>query len=256
MARIFITGSSSGLGFLAGEELLRQGHEVVLHARNAGKAAATRATTPTAQVVTGDVTTIAGARAVADAAAAHGPFDAVIHNVAMGYTERSRDPTEDGVPAVFATNTLAPYILTALLPRPARLVYMSSGMHRGAHAHLDDLDWTRRTWSGSSAYAETKLHDAMLAFAIARLWPDVLSNAVDPGWVPTRMGGRGAPDDLAEGYRTQAWLAVSNDTAARVTGRYFYHRQARPANPQASDTALQDQLLARCAELSGIALPK
>lgn len=256
MARIFVTGSSSGLGFLAGQELLRQGHEVVLHARDAGKAATTQVAVPTAQIVTGDVTTIAGARAVAGAAAALGPFDAVIHNVAMGYTERSRDVTEDNLPAVFATNTLAPYILTALLPRPARLIYMSSGMHRGARANLDDLGWTRRPWSGSSAYAESKLHDAMLAFAIARLWPGVLSNAVDPGWVPTRMGGRGAPDDLDEGYLTQAWLAVSDDPAARATGRYFYHRQERPANREASDTALQDGLLARCAELSGVSLPQ
>lgn len=255
MARIFITGSSSGLGLFAGQELVRQGHDVVLHARNAGKADATRAAEPAAEIVIGDVTTIAGARAVAEAAATLGPYDAIIHNVAIGYTERSRTPTEDGLPAVFATNTLAPYVLTALLPRPARLVYLSSGMHRGARANLDDLAWTRRPWSGSSAYAETKLHDAMLAFAIARLWPDVLSNAVDPGWVPTRMGGRGAPDDLADGYRTQAWLAASDDPAARVTGRYFYHRQERAANPEAGDAALQDQLLTRCAELSGVALP-
>jgi len=255
VARIFVTGSSSGLGFLAGQELLRQGHEVVLHARDTGKAATTRAAAPAAQIVTGDVATIAGARAVAEAAAALGPFDAVIHNVAIGYTERSRAQTEDGLPAVFATNTLAPYILTALLPQPQRLVYMSSGMHRGARANLDDLDWTRRGWSGSSAYAESKLHDAMLAFAVARLWPDVLSNAVDPGWVPTRMGGRGAPDNLDEGYLTQAWLALGDDADARVTGRYFYHRQPRPANPEASDVALQERLLARCAELSGIALP-
>jgi NAD(P)-dependent dehydrogenase (short-subunit alcohol dehydrogenase family) len=96
--------------------------------------------------------------------------------------------------------------------------------------------------------------DLALAFAVARLWPDVRSNAVTPGWVATRMGGPGAPDDLALGADTQAWLAVSDEPAARVTGRYFYHRTERPAAPAASDPAVQDGLLAACAQLSGVDL--
>ena len=118
-------------------------------------------------------------------------------------------------------NTLAPYVLTALVERPKRLVYMSSGMHRGADASLADVDWRKRRWQGAEAYAESKLHDVLLAFAVARRWPSVLSNAVNPGWVPTKMGGPGAPDDLDEGARTQAWLATSDEAAARVSGRYF-----------------------------------
>ncbi len=158
-------------------------------------------------------------------------------------------------PPSFATNTLAPYLLTALMERPDRLVYLSSGMHRSAHASLDDLTWTSRRWNGSSAYAESKLHDLMLALAISRRWPDVLSNAVDPGWVPTRMGGRGAPDDLEQGYRTQAWLAAGTDPAARITGHLVFHLKDRATNPQAQDVALQDRLLARLAEICGVALP-
>jgi NAD(P)-dependent dehydrogenase (short-subunit alcohol dehydrogenase family) len=84
----------------------------------------------------------------------------------------------------------------------------------------------------------------------------VLSNAVEPGWVATRMGGAGAPDDLAQGPVTQAWLAVSDDRAATVSGGYFYHRQPRQPNPAARDTALQDELLAYCAGLTGTPLPR
>jgi hypothetical protein len=95
----------------------------------------------------------------------------------------------------------------------------------------------------------------VLAFAVARRWPAVLSNALEPGWVPTRMGGAGAPDDLTDGALTQAWLAVSDDPAAQVTGEYFFHRRRRSPHPATRDPALQDGLLAHCAALSGVALP-
>jgi hypothetical protein len=82
-----------------------------------------------------------------------------------------------------------------------------------------------------------------------------MSNAVDPGWVRTRMGGPGAPVDLDTGQRTQSWLAVSNEPAALVSGRYWHHmRQQQPAN-EASDPKFQDKLIARLAELTGVVLP-
>jgi NAD(P)-dependent dehydrogenase (short-subunit alcohol dehydrogenase family) len=254
MARIFISGSSTGLGMMAGRLLAEEGHQVVLHARSAGRAEDARREVPKAQaVVIGDLATIEGARDVADQVNGLGTFDAVIHNAAVGYQEGHR-MTPDGLPHVFAVNTLAPYILTALIARPKRLVYMSSGMHRGAEAHLDDLLWEKRSWRGSQAYAESKLHDAMLAFAMARLW-HIPSNAVDPGWVATRMGGAGAPDDLEQGYRTQAWLAVSDEPAALVSGKYFHHKKQRDPNRQALEAGLQDRLLAACARISGVGLP-
>lgn len=256
MPRIFVTGSSEGLGLMAGQLLIAQGHRVVLHARNARRAADARAAAPGAQaVVEGDVATVAGMREVARQAIEAGPFDVVIHNVGIGYREPRRDPTDDGAPRVFAVNVLAPYVLTALLPRPARLVYLSSGMHRHVRAQLDDALWTRRAWNGSQAYAESKLYDAMLAFAMARRWPGTVSTAVEPGWVATRMGGPGAPDDLDQGHRTQAWLAASDDAAAHASGRYFRHMKALAANPQAGDAALQERLLAVCEDVSGIAMP-
>jgi NAD(P)-dependent dehydrogenase (short-subunit alcohol dehydrogenase family) len=255
MSRIFISGSSTGLGLMAGELLITQGHQVVLHARNAARAADARRSLPGAEaVVEGDLETIAGAKKVAARVNELGRFDTVIHNAAVGYRE-SQHLTADGLPHVFAINTLSAYILTALIERPRRLVYLSSGMHHHADANLDDILWKKRGWNGSTAYAESKLHDAILAFAVARRWPDALSNSMEPGWVPTKMGGAGAPDDMDQAHLTQAWLAASDEPEAKVTGQYFYHKRPLAPNPQANNAALQDRLVAICADLSGIPLP-
>lgn len=256
MARVFVTGSSTGLGLMTGQLLAEQGHTVALHGRDQKRSDDARRELPSAEaVVTGDLSTICGARSVAEQVNALGRFDAVIHNAGIGYREAQRNETEDGVPLVFAVNVLAPYILTALIARPDRLVYLSSGMHHGADANLDDLFWTRRRWAGSTAYAESKLHDVSLAFAAARRWPDTVSTALEPGWVPTRMGGTGAPDDMDQAHRTQAWLAVSDDEGARQTGEYFFHLRRKAANPQARDTALQDRLLEACERTSSVRWP-
>jgi NAD(P)-dependent dehydrogenase (short-subunit alcohol dehydrogenase family) len=142
-----------------------------------------------------------------------------------------------------------------LITPPARLIYLSSQMQFYAEPHFGDLQWVRRPWNGSESYGETKLYDAALAFAIARRWPEILANTMTPGWVPTRMGGAGAPDDLGLGSLTQAWLATSHEPAALVSGRYFYHQQEQDASPHASDLSVQDRLLDHCAELSGIEIP-
>ncbi len=255
MARVLITGSSDGLGLLAGRQLAAQGHKVVLHARSEARAQAARGKLADCEaVVIGDVATLAAMRSVADQANALGRFDAVIHNVAIGYTESGRHETEDGMTQIFAVNVAAPYVLTACIDRPARLIYLSSGMHRQGNPDLDDAQWKKRRWNASQAYADTKLHDTILAMALARRWPEVLVNAVDPGWVPTKMGGRGAPDDLDQGAETQAWLAVSEEPAARVSGGYFHHRRRAKMAPAAEDEAVQDRLLAYLAQLCGIAI--
>jgi NAD(P)-dependent dehydrogenase (short-subunit alcohol dehydrogenase family) len=255
VARVFITGSSDGLGLLAARYLIEQGHEVVMHGRNDARSRDALAAEPGArEAVSGDLSTIAGTRTVAEAVNELGRFDAVIHNAGIGYRE-GRVETEPGVPRVFAVNVLAPYILTALIEKPHRLVYVSSGMHRGVRPRMDDLLWTRRAWSGSSAYAESKLCDVLLAFAVARLWKNVRSNALEPGWVATKMGGPSAPDDLQQGCITQAWLATSDDELARSTGGYFYHQGPRAPNAVANDVATQEELLTECHRISGIALP-
>jgi NAD(P)-dependent dehydrogenase (short-subunit alcohol dehydrogenase family) len=257
MARVFITGSSDGLGLMAGKLLIEQGHEVVLHGRNEARRRDALAAAPGAKgAVAGDLSTLAGMTGVADEVNRVGRFDAVIHNAAIGYREPRRVQTEPAVPSVFAVNVLAPYVLTALIQRPDRLIYLSSGMHHGVQPRMDDLLWTKRSWNGSSAYAESKLCDVLLAFAVARLWRNVLSNALEPGWVPTKMGGPSAPGDMSKAHLTQAWLAVSDDALARSSGEYFYHQQLRAPNSIARDVKVQDELIAECVGISGVAFPK
>ena len=249
--KVLITGSADGLGLMAAQRLLAAGHDVALHARNEARGGQALAAAPGASaVLIGDLASIAETRALADQANRLGVFDAVIHNAGVGYQER-RVETVDGLEHVFAINALAPYLLTALIEPPTRLVYLSSGMHRGGEIDFTDLQWKRRRWNGAQAYSDSKLFDVLLAFAVARRRPSVHSNAVDPGWVATKMGGRGAPDDLGRGSETQAWLAVSQDPKALVSGAYFHHKRRQEVHPAAHDPAAQDGLLAACAELTG-----
>jgi NAD(P)-dependent dehydrogenase (short-subunit alcohol dehydrogenase family) len=254
MARIFITGSTDGLGRAAARALIDEGHKTVLHARSRERASAIDDLGPrSAGVVIGDLSSAVETRSVADQVNRIGRMDAVIHN-AGAYSTKGRSLTPEGHPTIIAVNTLAPYVLTALIERPHRLVYLSSGMHRGGIASLHDIDWVDRRWNSSQAYSDSKLYVTALAFAVARCWPDVLSNAVDPGWVPTKMGGPGAPDDFEKGYLTQTWLAVSDEPAAIVSGRYWHHRRTQAPAKEASDPLFQDQLSAKLAELTGVSL--
>jgi NAD(P)-dependent dehydrogenase (short-subunit alcohol dehydrogenase family) len=256
MARVFITGSSDGLGRMAAQLLIEQRHSVVLHARNEQRGHEAMSAVPGADtVVVGDLSSIRESRKVADQVNALGSFDAVIHNAGVGYREPRRVATEDGLPTVFAVNTLAPYILTALIHRPKRLVYVSSGLHQTGDTSLKDLAWEQRKWQPQQAYSDTKLHDVLLAFAVARQWPDVFSNALEPGWVATKMGGPAASDNLDEGHRTQVWLAVSDDPKTKVRGEYFYHLERRKPLPATRDIEKQETLLEACRQFSGIALP-
>jgi NAD(P)-dependent dehydrogenase (short-subunit alcohol dehydrogenase family) len=204
--RIFITGSSDGLGLLAGKMLVEQGHSVVLHARNETRAREVDGKLPGREaVVVGDVSSIAAMKSVAAQVNALGRFDAVIHNVAIG-TWEERVLTVDGITQVFAVNVVAPYVLTSLISQPKRLVYLSSDMHAGGSESLEDPQWERRPWNGYQAYSDTKLHDLTLSMVVAHRWPHALVNALDPGWVPTRLGGRDAPGNVVDGATTQAWL--------------------------------------------------
>ncbi|HET9863129.1 MAG TPA: SDR family oxidoreductase, partial [Steroidobacteraceae bacterium] len=204
-------------------------------------------------VVIGDLASAAQTRSLAAQVNELGRMDAVIHNAGI-FREPARGSTPEGHAKVLAVNTLAPYILTALITRPARLIYLSSSMHRGGEGPLDDIDWQRRRWDTYRAYSESKLYITTLAFAVARHWPDVASNAVDPGWVPTKMGGRGAPDDLEEGHRTQTWLATSDEPSAKTSGKLWYHRKPQEPAAAALDVGFQEELMAKLAGITGLKL--
>jgi len=242
MARVFITGSTEGLGLATADTLLRDGHEVIVHARSPQRIPAVQHLLDRgAQCMVGDLAAQAEVRQIAADANRIGRLDAVIHNAGV----------LSGA-ALLPVNVVAPYLLTALIPGPRRLIYLSSGMHRGGDTGLSGLDWTGRTTTAS--YSTTKLQVTALTLALARLVPHVASNAVDPGWVPTRMGGRSAPDSLELGHRTQEWLATSDDPAALAGGGYWYHQQRQTPHPAANDPRFQDALLAQLADYTGVTL--
>ncbi len=243
MARIFITGSADGLGHLSGKLLVNMGHQVVLHARNAERGREAKRKTPGAEtVVTGDLSNVEETKNLAHLVNELGTFDAVIHNAGV-YQASAKE--------IFAVNTLAPYILTCLMQKPKRLIYLSSGVNLQGRSKLDIF----KTDSSRITYSDSKLHVLMLSMAVARKWRDVYSNAVDPGWVPTKMGGKGAPDNLQKGYETQVWLATSNDEKAKASGRYFFHQKERNHNPEADEVALQERFFNLCKEITGVSFP-
>lgn len=243
MARVFITGSSDGLGYLSAKLLIDQGHQVVVHGRNEQRAHDILKKLPKAEVVlTGDLSSIDETKNLAHEANKSGAFDAVIHNGGVYQAPASQ---------LFTVNVLAPYMLTCLMQRPKRLIYISSGMHLQGQFKLTNAAVINKT-----TYSDTKLYLMMLCKAVSAKWPNVYSNAVDPGWVPTKMGGAGAPDDLRKGYETQAWLAVSDDERAKTTGRYFFHQNEQKYNTIADDVSLQQQLYKVCEEITGVQFPQ
>jgi NAD(P)-dependent dehydrogenase (short-subunit alcohol dehydrogenase family) len=241
MTRILITGGADGLGRAAAETLLGEGHDVIVHARSRDRLSAVRALLDRgATGVAGDLADVEQVRAVAEEVDSLGRLDAVIHNAGV-YRGA----------AVLPVNVVAPYVLTALIRPPQRLIYLSSDLHRGGHPDLSRIDWAGR----SGSYSDSKLFVTALALAVARRWPDVAVNAVNPGWVPTRMGGPDAPDDLRLGHRTQEWLATSDDPDARSSGGYWFHQQRRAPHRAAQDRRFQDELLASLAAFTGVELP-
>jgi NAD(P)-dependent dehydrogenase (short-subunit alcohol dehydrogenase family) len=242
MAHVFVTGSADGLGRAAAQTLLEDGHDVVVHVRNDDRLSAVRDLLDRgAEAVVGDLADLEETRRVADQVNRIGRMDAVIHNAGV-MTGRS----------VLPVNVVAPYILTAQIERPQRLIYLSSGMHRGGRADLAGMDWSGARTTGS--YSDSKLFVTAFAVAVARLWPDVFSNAVNPGWVPTKMGGSGAPDDLRLGHLTQEWLATSDDPEALTSGGYWYHQRLEEPAGRVHDERFQDELLTELARYTGTSL--
>jgi NAD(P)-dependent dehydrogenase (short-subunit alcohol dehydrogenase family) len=240
VALILITGASTGLGEAAARTLADEGHDVVVHTRSKDRVPDIGSLHG---AVHGDLSRMDETLSVAEQADAFGRFDAVVHNAGV-----YRDPF------ALQVNTVAPYLLTAAMAKPRRLVYLSSGYHRDGSTDLDAIDFAE-TRVRPGAYEDSKLYVTTLAFAVARRWADTVAHVVDPGWVPTRMGGPGAPGDLEAGHRTQEWLATAPDGAIEPrTGGYWYHRKVGRSHPAASDPDFQHELIERLEAHTGVKL--
>lgn len=236
MAKIFITGSTEGLGYLAAKRLTDDGNEVVLHARNQQRADDVKKTLPDNKVVIGDLSKRAEVEGIAKQVNALGTFDTVIYNAGVDNVENN---------LTFKINVLAPYLLTALINRPKRIIYIDSSMHLGGQVDLNDL-------AATTDYSSSKFQILLLTKALARIWTDTTVTAVDPGWVPTRMGGKRAPDDLTKGYLTQVWLATLDDSS--VSGTYYHHQKPAHYNHQVDDIELQAEYLKQMSEITGVTI--
>lgn len=254
MARIFVTGSTDGVGLNTARALIAGGHEVVAHARNSRRAAQTAAGLEgSATTLIGDLASFAETIALAAAANEIGTFDAIIHNAGIG-SDEPRLPTVDGCEHVLQINAIAAYILTALIHPPKRLIYVTSGQHLRGTPNVSDIDWMSREWDPLQAYADSKLYESTIAFAVARMWPHVIVNTCEPGWVPTKMAHYDAPDDLSLGHLTQVWLATSFDRDATTSGGYYYHRQPQEANPVARSISFQEEVLGAFERITSLRL--
>ncbi|KAF1968560.1 NAD(P)-binding protein [Bimuria novae-zelandiae CBS 107.79] len=259
MARIFITGSSDGLGSTVANRLISRGHRVVLHARNAQRASDATAACPKAEtVVTGDLSSISETKKLAEDVNKLGAFDVVIHNAGL-YRGPYRE-TVDGIPALAAVNTLAPYILTCLIKHPKRLVFVSSDMHQSGDDSLEDILWQRRgekEYNDVKAYRASKVHNVIFAKAFGRRWPDVKSNSLDPGWLPTKMGGAHASGDVEAAVATYVMLAEGEEKDAQRSGIYYNPGPIEgKAQAGCDDEDKQERLLSICAEFTGVQVPE
>ncbi|SDY65450.1 SDR family NAD(P)-dependent oxidoreductase [Herbiconiux ginsengi] len=242
MAHILVTGSTDGLGRASAESLLAQGHTVTLHARSRARAAAVSPLLERgAGLIVADLSNRNEVVEAVDQMNAGASLDAVIHNAGV----------ISGA-AVLPVNVVAPYLFTALLRTPTRHVYLSSSMHRGGRADLTGLDWT--SGRATASYSDSKLLVTTLAAAIADRWaPNVVANSVDPGWVPTKMGGASAPDDFDLGHRTQDILAT--DAKSAISGGYWHHGRQERAAAAVTDPAFQAALLTALAITTNVELP-
>lgn len=233
---ILVTGASTGLGLLTAGALADAGHAVVLHTRSPERSPEPAVLERMHAAIHGDLADPDQTRDVARQAERFGHFHAVIHNAGVMHTDVD-----------FAVNTVAPFVLTALMPAPARSIFLSSDMH---HSGTPDP-----TLGDAASYSDSKLFVTALAMALATRRPADMSHAVTPGWVPTRMGGPGATGDLTLGHRTQEWLATAPDTEiVPRTGGYWYHRQPQAPHPAATDPSFQDELVAVLEQHTGLSI--
>jgi len=266
---IVVTGSTDGVGRVVAEKLADWGAHVVVHGRNhdrgervvysiqaAGRGAAT--------FYRADFAALAEVRRLADDI--HRNFsriDVLINNAGIGTggPDGVRQMSADGYELRFAVNYLAGFLLTKLLrplllqSKPARIINVASlGQHP---IDFKDVMLTRG-YSGSRAYAQSKLAQIMFTFDLARELEgsQVTANCLHPAtYMNTTMVRQAGVTPLStteEGARAILHLAVAAPFD-RQTGLFFNGLNPSRANPQAYDPQAREQLRSLSLELTGFA---
>lgn len=252
--RVLITGSSDGVGSLVAKNLTSRGHSVILHARSEQRAQDAKAACPAAEAcLVADLTDIAHVKSMAQDINALGQVDAIIHNA--GLYEPPYSQTKEGWTPVFAVNVVAPYILSCSTRLPKRLLFISSNAHNHGDGSLKDITWMqrgKREYDSPQAYSDSKLQVSLIASAFARRFPEMRVNSVDPGWVPTKMGGPDAPDDIGASVDTYTLLAEGAGDAQDVTGKYWLANKIKEHNPVLDQVVTQEALLKELKRLTGV----
>jgi retinol dehydrogenase-12 len=175
----------------------------------------------------------------------HPALDVLVNNAAVGLPERQESP--DGIELTFATNVLGYFLVTNLLldalrrAPAARIINVASKLASGLDLH--DVEFKRRCFDATAAYAQSKQANRMLTWALVRRLQgsSVTANAMSPGSVNTRLLRTFAPNmkgqTTSEGADTIIWLAIS-PAVAGLTNRFWSDRTEQPCqfhNPVEED---------------------
>jgi NAD(P)-dependent dehydrogenase (short-subunit alcohol dehydrogenase family) len=262
---ILITGSTDGIGKQAALDLARMGARVLVHGRSEerGRRAVAEikaATGAEPDLFIADLSSQAQVRDLAaQVQARYDRLDVLVNNA--GVVLPRRNLTEDGIEETFAVNHLAPFLLTHLLldllkrSAPARVVIVSSGMHRSARVDWDNLQGERR-YDSIGAYSLSKLGNVVFTLELARrlAGSGVTVNSLEPGSIGTKLlragwGGGGQPVEV--GAQKVVYLAVSPEVEG-VSGQHFQNNRPIPVAPLAQDEEVRRRLWEISAQLTGV----
>lgn len=261
-----ITGANSGIGLETARGLARLGARVVLVCRDPRKGEAARreliAATGNGQIslLVADLASLDSVRQLAREIEASCPrLDVLIHNA--GLMAKQRQVSADGFEIQLAVHHLAPFLLTELLldrlrhSAPARVILVSSMLHKLARIDFDDLQCQRK-YGTLRAYGQSKLAMLHYTYELAERLrgTGVTVNALHPGAVATNIG---MPEWLApfiatpeKGARTSIYLASAPELE-KVSGKYFVGCKEAKSSRRSHDRAIGKRLLTVTEKLCG-----
>ncbi|XP_037542167.1 dehydrogenase/reductase SDR family member 12 [Nematolebias whitei] len=239
-----ITGANSGIGKSAAQEIAMRGGTVHMVCRNQGRAEAARVEIVTwskNENVHVHIVDMSSARQVWEFAQSFSQNNVVhvlINNA--GCMVNQRELTEEGLEKNFATNTLGTYILTtALIPalkkaEDPRVITVSSGGMLTQKLNVDDLQFEKGTFDGTTAYAQNKRQQVVLTERWASQHKEIHFSSMHPGWADTPAVQSSMPSFHAKmqsrlrteamGADTVVWLAASAAAIKHPSGLFFQDR--------------------------------